>query len=176
MLCAGVYLLTAYPVSAQEADTASVKQVARTHSPNKALIMSAIIPGLGQAYNKKYWKVPIIYGAGGAFVYYLGYYQDKYTKFRTALATGEKGQTYVIDGRQYDFESLKTGQDFYRRYRDLNALGITVIYFLNIVDAMIDAHFFYYDVSDNLTMHIQPAVFNNPGATSSLGFQINLLF
>jgi hypothetical protein len=64
----------------------------------------------------------------------------------------------------------------YRRYRDLNALGIAAIYFLNIVDAMIDANFFYYDVSDNLTMHVQPAVFNNPGATSSLGLQINLLF
>lgn len=176
ILCAGVYLLTAYPVSAQEADTASVKQVAATHTSRRAVIMSAIIPGLGQAYNKKYWKVPIIYGAGGAFAYFLGYYQDKYSKFRSALATGEAGQKYIIDGREYDYESLKTGQDYYRRYRDLNALGITAIYFLNIVDAMIDANFFYYDVSDNLTMHIQPAVFNNPGATSSLGLQINLLF
>jgi hypothetical protein len=176
ILSAGIYLLTPCQVSAQEADTASVKPVNATHNPKKAVIMSAIIPGLGQVYNKKYWKVPIIYGAGGAFVYYLGYYQDKYTKFRTALATGEAGRKYLIDGREYDFESLKSGQDYYRRFRDLNALGITAIYFLNIVDAMIDAHFFYYDVSDNLTMHIQPAVFNNPGATSSLGLQINLLF
>jgi hypothetical protein len=176
ILFAGVYLVAVCPVSAQEADTASVKPLAKTHNPRRAVIMSAIIPGLGQAYNKKYWKVPIIYGAGGAFVHFLGYYQDKYTKFRTALATGEAGQKYVIDGREYDFESLKTGQDYYRRYRDLNALGIAAIYFLNIVDAMIDANFFYYDVSDNLTMHVQPAVFNNPGATSSLGLQINLLF
>ena len=163
-------------MSAQEADTASVKPVVKTHNPNKAVIMSAIIPGLGQVYNKKYWKVPIIYGAGGAFAYYLGYYQDKYTKFRTAYANGKKGQKFVIDGREYDYGSLKTGENYYRRFRDLNALGITAIYFLNIVDAMIDAHFFYYDVSDNLTMHIQPAVFNNPGATSSVGLQINLLF
>jgi hypothetical protein len=164
------------PVSAQEADTASVNPVAKNHNPRKAVFMSAIVPGLGQVYNKKYWKVPIIYGAGGAFVYYLGYYQDKYTKFRTALAHGEKGKKYLIDGREYEYGLLSTGQNVYRRYRDLNALGITAIYFLNIVDAMIDAHFFYYDVSDNLTMHIQPAVFNNPGATSSLGLQINLLF
>jgi hypothetical protein len=176
ILCAGVYLLAVPPVSAQEADTASVKPAAVSHSPSKAVFMSAIIPGLGQAYNKKYWKMPIIYGAGGAFAYFLGYYQHKYTKFRTALANGKEGEKFIIDGREYDYESLKTGQDFYRRYRDLNALGITAIYFLNIVDAMIDAHFFYYDVSDNLTMHIQPAIFNNPGATSSLGLQINLLF
>jgi hypothetical protein len=176
ILFAGVYLFAACPVSAQVADTTSVKPVAKTHSPRKAVFMSAFVPGLGQVYNKKYWKVPIIYGAGGAFAYYLGYYQDKYSKFRTALATGKEGETYKIDGREYEYGSLKTGQDFYRRYRDLNALGITAIYFLNIVDAMIDAHFFYYDVSDNLTMHIQPAVFNNPGATSSVGLQINLLF
>jgi hypothetical protein len=144
--------------------------------------MSAIIPGLGQAYNKKYWKVPIIYGAGGAFAYYLGYYQDKYSKFRTAIETGEEGGTYVIDGRSYAYDRLDAGRDFYRRYRDLNIAGIGLIYFLNIVDAMIDAHFFYYDVSDDLTMHIQPAVLNNPGvfsyhgATSSLGLQINFIF
>jgi hypothetical protein len=176
ILIAGVSLFASCRVSAQEADTASVTPVVRTHSPRKAVIMSAIIPGMGQIYNKKYWKVPIIYGAGGTFVYFLGYYQDKYTKFRTALANGKEGQVFKIDGREYPFGSLETGQNFYRRYRDLNALGITVIYFLNIVDAMIDAHFFYYDVSDNLTMHIQPAIFNNPGATSSLGLQINLLF
>jgi hypothetical protein len=176
ILFAAFFLFASRTVSAQDADTATVKTVAQTHSPRKALIMSAIIPGLGQAYNKKYWKVPIIYGAGGAFAYYLGYYQDKYSKFRTALANGKEGETYKIDGREYAYGSLESGQNFYRRYRDLNALGITFIYFLNIVDAMIDAHFFYYDVSDNLTMHIQPAVFNNPGATSSLGLQINLLF
>jgi hypothetical protein len=175
-LFAGVCLFAVSPVLAQEADTSSVKPVAKNHIPRRAVIMSAIIPGMGQVYNKKYWKVPIIYGAGGAFAYFLGFYQDKYTKFRTALANGKEGETYVIDGKEYDYGSLESGQNWYRRYRDLNALGITAIYFLNIVDAMIDAHFFYYDVSDNLTMHIQPAVFNNPGATSSLGLQINLLF
>jgi hypothetical protein len=168
--------LAVSPVSAQEADTASATPVVKTHSPQKAVIMSIIIPGLGQAYNKKYWKVPIIYGAGGSFAYFLGYYQQKYTKFRTALANGEKGHQYLIDGRLYEYDVLSTGQDIYRRYRDLNILGLSAIYFLNVVDAMIDAHFFYYDVSDNLTMHIQPAVFNNPGATSSLGLQINFLF
>jgi hypothetical protein len=168
-------LFVVYPVSAQDVDTTSVQPAVKSHLPKKAVIMSALVPGLGQIYNKKYWKVPIIYGAGGAFAYFLGYYQDKYTKFRTALADGEEGQQYLIDGRLYDYESLSTGQNFYRRYRDLNVLGLGAIYFLNIVDAMIDAHFFYYDVSDNLTMHIQPAVFNNPGATSSIGLQINFL-
>jgi len=176
ILIAGLYLFSSCPVSAQEADTASVLPVIKTHKPNRAVLMSALLPGLGQAYNKKYWKVPIIYGAGGAFVYFLGYYQDKYTKFRTAYTNGEEGQKYLIDGRLYDYGVLESGVTFYRRYRDLNVFGIGAIYFLNIVDAMIDAHFFYYDVSDNLTMHIQPAVFNNTGSTSSLGLQINFTF
>lgn len=176
ILCAGVCLFVIHPVSAQDADTASVQPVVKTHLPKKAVIMSALVPGLGQIYNKKYWKVPIIYGAGGAFAYYLTYYQGKYSKFRTAYASAEEGQEYDIDGRFYSYKELENGQNVYRRYRDLNVLGISAIYFLNIVDSMIDAHFFYYDVSDNLTMHIQPAVFNNPGSTSSVGLQINLLF
>jgi hypothetical protein len=176
ILCAGVCLFVTAPVSAQDVDTASVKPVVKSHKPNTAVLLSALVPGLGQIYNKKYWKVPIIYGAGGAFAYYLGYYQNKYVKFRTAYTNGKEGQTFVIDGRQYPYESLSNGENFYRRYRDLNVLGLGAIYFLNIVDAMIDAHFFYYDVSDDLTMHIQPAVFNNPGAISSLGLQINFIF
>ena len=154
-----------------------LKPVVKTHKPNRAVLMSALVPGLGQVYNKKYWKIPIIYGAGGAFAYYLGYYQDKYIKFRTALRQRRRrpDRISLTDGNMI-MSSLSTGQDYYRRYRDLNALGITSIYFLNIVDAMIDAHFFYYDVSDDLTMHIQPAVFNTPGATSSLGLQINFSF
>jgi hypothetical protein len=182
ILIAGVCLFYSCPVSAQDADTASVTPVVKNHKPNRAVLMSALVPGMGQIYNKKYWKVPIIYGAGGAFVHYLGYYQDKYTKFRTAIENGEEGGEYLIDGRIYDYDSLDEGRDFYRRYRDLNVAGIGLIYFLNIVDAMIDAHFFYYDVSDSLTMQIQPAVLNSPGfstnygATSSVGLQINFTF
>jgi hypothetical protein len=184
-ICAGVFLFVVSPAAAQEADSvsapktdsAAAKPAVQTHSPNTALIMSAIVPGLGQVYNRKFWKVPIIYAAGGAFIYYVRFNQYKYLKFRTALLQGKQGTPSLIDGQYYPYDILPRGRDYYRRYRDLSVLGLGVIYFLNIVDAMIDAHFFYYDVSDNLTMHIQPALINNPGGyTSSVGFQISIGF
>ena len=172
----GMLLLAVASGAAQEADTSSSKSVVQNHSPRKALLFSAIIPGMGQAYNQKYWKIPIIYGAGGTFAYYVGYNQLKYKKFRDAYVNGKPGDKVLIDGVLYDYDILPRGRDYYRRYRDLSVLGMGFIYFLNIVDAMIDAEFFYYDVSDDLTLHIQPTIFNTPGLTSSVGFRIDIVF
>ncbi len=176
LLLAGFMTLVPFPAHAQERDTISVDTTVRFHSPRKAILYSAICPGLGQVYNKKYWKLPIIYGAGGAFAYYFSFYQLKYEKFRNANDRGNTGEKVLIDGAYYDFDDLARGRDWYRRYRDLNVLGMAAIYFLNIIDAMVDAHFFYYDVSDDLTMKLEPAIIENPGMTASVGFRINLGF
>jgi len=135
-----------------------------------------MVPGLGQFYNHKYWKVPFIYGAGGTFAYFVVFNQDKYKKFRDAIEKGDTGEPVFIDGSYYDFEILPRGRDYYRRNRDLSVLGTAAIYFLNVIDAMIDAHFFYYDVSDDLSFHIQPAMFQSPGFTAAVGFQIDIGF
>jgi hypothetical protein len=172
-------LLAVNQAAAQQSDTIAVKAQVHKHSPRTALIMSLVIPGLGQVYNQKYWKVPIIYGAGGAFAYYIGFNQLKYQKFRNAndtyLKTKIAGRT-LIDGQLYENSRLAAGRDFYRRFRDLSVLGFGVIYFLNAVDAMIDANFFYYDVTDDLSLRIRPTVINSPGLTSSLGFQFDIGF
>jgi hypothetical protein len=175
-LISGLHLAVAVRADASEQDTSSVVTAARKHSPRKAILYSAILPGLGQVYNKKYWKLPIIYGAGGAFAYFVGYNQLKYEKFRNAYVEGTPGEPALIDGIYYEYEILPRGRDYYRRYRDLSVLGVGVIYFLNIVDAMVDAHFFYYDVSDDLTMRLEPAIIENPGMTAAVGFRINLGF
>ena len=176
MAVAGILLLAAQGVMAQDSDTLSAKPAVQNHSPQKALLFSALIPGLGQVYNHKYWKIPFIYGAEGAFAYYVGLNQHKYTKFREAYVNGKQGTKSLIDGQYYDYDILPRGRDYYRRYRDLSVLGLGFIYFLNIVDAMIDASFFYYDVSDDLTLHIQPTIFNTPGLTSSIGLRIDIGF
>lgn len=181
-------LIQHVPVSAQiRTDSATVDTVRpsqgsslRTHSVKKAVIYSLICPGLGQIYNKKYWKIPFIYGAGGAFMYYINYNQDKYKKFRTALFDNRQTQNpAVIDGYEYQYESLENGMNYYRRYRDLSVAGTAAIYLLNVIDAMVDASFFYYDISDDLTMRVEPAVIqniDNIGTTASLGFRINIGF
>ena len=161
---------------AQETDTTAVQAESKLHSPNKATIYSAILPGMGQAYNNKYWKIPIIYGAGGAFAYFISYHHNKYKKFRDAYVDGIPGEPVLIDGRLYDYDDLPRGRDFYRRYRDLNLLGFGVIYFLNIIDAMIDAHFFYYDVSDDLSFSIEPVMMNEVAAPSAIGIKFHIGF
>jgi hypothetical protein len=172
----GLLFVVFFAANAQEQDSSSVKTSVKQHSPQKATLYSALFPGLGQVYNKKYWKLPIIYGAGGAFAYYVGFNQQKYKKFKDALYNGPPDQPALIDGTYYDWDVLENGRDYYRRYRDLSALGVALIYFLNVVDAMVDAHFFYYDVSDDLTMKVEPAIIENPGMTAAVGFRINLGF
>ena len=172
----GSCLLHCTVMHAQDRDTAFVQQEVHDHSPRKATLYSVLLPGLGQVYNQKYWKVPIIYGAGGAFAYFVGFNQVKYKKFRDAYVNGEPGTPALIDGQYYDYEILPRGRDYYRRYRDLSALGFGAIYLLNIVDAMIDASFFYYDVSDDLSLQIQPVILENSDMTATLGVGIRIGF
>jgi hypothetical protein len=162
-------------------DTISADSVsARKHTPRQAVIYSLIFPGLGQIYNKKYWKIPFIYGAGGTFLYYINYNQLKYKKFREALFDQATTKESVeIDGYLYPYANLEQGRDYYRRYRDLSVAGLAAIYLLNVIDAMVDAHFFNYDISDDLSMKVEPAVMQNiglVGPTASVGFRINIGF
>ena len=176
ILFTGMLFMAASKTYSQEPDSVSVNDTLKKHNPRKAWLYSLFVPGLGQVYNQKYWKVPIIYGAGGALAYLVVFNQDKYKKFREAYDQGDTGELVFIDGSYYEYEILERGRDYYRRNRDLSALGTAAVYFLNVIDAMIDAHFFYYDVSDDLSLHVQPAVFKNPGFTAAIGFQIDIGF
>jgi hypothetical protein len=164
---------------AQQPDSAILQSRIRAPSPKKAIAYSAILPGMGQIYNHKYWKVPIIYGAGGALVYFVGFWQNKYTKFRDAIELGsnqDNPEPVIIEGRTYNYEDLKRPLNGYRRYRDLCVLGFGAVYALNIIDAMIDAHFFYYDISNDLSLRIEPAVMNGPDANAVFGLGLQLGF
>ncbi len=183
LTCAVVFLLFQEVAIAQVKDSSSAKMDSlsvvernRKHNPNTALIMSAVLPGLGQAYNNKYWKIPIIYGAGGAFVYYIGYNNIQYKKFRDAYELSDGKNKIEVDGRLLDHETLFRGERYYERWRNISVFGLGLVYLLNMIDAMIDAHFFYYDVSDDLTMRIHPALLNEHGMTAAIGVQINFGF
>jgi hypothetical protein len=177
---AGVLLCLAVPIRSQPADS-TIPDTSRTftvhkHSPRAAVILSMAIPGLGQVYNHKYWKVPIIYGAGGAFAYFAGFNQLKYKKFRRALVDTPVGSQALIDGQYYPQEVLANGENYYRRYRDISVFGVGLIYFLNIIDAMVDAQFYYFDVSDNLALRIRPTMNTGPGLMASMGIGITIRF
>jgi len=120
-------------------------------APSKAAFYSAIVPGLGQAYNKKYWKIPIIYGALGTGIYSYVTNNTKYHRYRDAYISRLSGYPNN-DLSNLDNERLIAGQKFYQKNRDLSLLVTVGIYILNIVDANIDAHLIQFNVSENLSV------------------------
>ena len=118
------------------------------------------MPGLGQAYNKKYYKIPIIYAGLGGFGYLFVKNNMQYNNYKNALILSQdtavnKGY-YSVDGIKYSTTQLQTQKLYYKKFRDLGVIGMGIIYLLNIIDANVDGHLQTFDVSDNLSLHIQP--------------------
>ncbi|OFX69194.1 MAG: hypothetical protein A2X12_11485 [Bacteroidetes bacterium GWE2_29_8] len=132
--------------------------IINTHSPHKATIYSLIIPGGGQIYNKKYWKLPIIYAGFGALAYFISVNSKEYNNFKTAY----KNRTNNVNDKyeNYSLENLRQFKNYYRGNIELSIMLSGVLYFLNVIDANVDAHFFYYDVSEDLTINIRPELRN----------------
>lgn len=120
-------------------------------APAKAAFYSGILPGLGQAYNKKYWKIPLVYGAIGTSLYFYNSNNKKYHEFRDEY----KDRLAGITNPKYSYldkDRLIRAQKFYQRNRDLSLLITCAFYVLNIVDANVDAHLGQFNVSNNLTL------------------------
>jgi len=146
------------------------------HSTSKACIFSAIIPGLGQAYNKKYWKIPILYAGFTGLGYLAVLNHASYAKYKNALMIRNDGNANTIDEYEnvYSDDNLSLLVDIYRRDRDLCYIGIFAVYLLNIVDATVDAHLYNFDVSDNLSMKWSPQLYIEPfSKTAIAGISIN---
>ncbi len=161
----------------QETNEASDTVIIKHHSPRKAILFSAVIPGLGQIYNGKIWKVPILIGGEGAAIYSYNYYQNRYKKVLNFLRDSVDNQfVYEVYGRPLSGYNLERARDFYRKYRDYSMLFIVGIYVLNIVDALVDAHFFEYDISDDLSLNFQPLYIATEPKNGGLGLNICLRF
>jgi len=120
---------------------------------NKTALMSAIVPGLGQINNKKYWKLPILYGASGVLIYFIHSNNVEYKKFKNALILrNDKDSLTVDDYPRYTNEDLTVRKDYYRRNRDLSYIFAGVLYTLNIIDAYVDSQLMNFDVGDNLSI------------------------
>ncbi len=143
-------------------------------APAKAAFYSAIVPGLGQAYNKKYWKIPIVYGAMGTSLYYYSWNNKKYHEFRDVYKNRLAGNTN--DKYQYlDDSRLITAQRFYQRNRDISILLTTAFYVLNIIDANVDAHLLQFNVNDNLTLNPNLEL-NQNNYKTNVGLALNYTF
>lgn len=175
---------------AQEAATAHGSDFRKTHSPHKASIYSAVLPGLGQAYNRKYWKIPIVYGGFAGLGYLVSINTTEYRLAKDAFVYVSTGADYPTENKyvgRYSETDLISIRDYYRRNVELSWILTGVWYLLNIVDATVDAHFFDYDISDNLSLQVEPSVqpshpiTNVSGAAATImspvvGVSINLKF
>lgn len=157
-------------------------------SPKKAVWMAVAFPGLGQIYNRKYWKLPILYGGFMACTYaitwnnknltdYSQAYKDimssdpeKNNSWQNFLPVGADPKDYINSTTFQD--QLKRTKDFYRRYRDLSIIITVGIYVLSIVDAYVDAQLFDFDISPDLSMQVVPSM-EGPTPYSSRTYGVN---
>ena len=150
--------------------------------PARASLYSALLPGLGQAYNGDYWKIPIFYGGLALCGYCWGMNQQQYKRYKNLyIEAASPDSSY--EGH-LTLENIKWYRDSYRRYRDYSIIATALVYALNIVDANVFAHFNNFDISDDITLNVEPAVIQPvttaPAAgnyyTQGFGLQMNLKF
>lgn len=144
------------------------------HSPKKAAIMSALCPGLGQIYNRKYWKLPIIYLSMGGLVYGFGFNQKEFSYYREVLRFRYDDDPATIDPLpQYSDAAIVTFKNDYQRYRDLCVIGFSAVYLLQVIDAAVDGHLYTFDVGPDLSLNWQPQFIPANGQTAyGIGLRI----
>ena len=152
--------------------------------PARASFYSALLPGLGQAYNGDYWHIPIYYGGFMISGYCWAFNQKQYKRYRRIYREIGEG-TYT---GHVTAENAVWFRDYYRRNRDYSVLATTLIYILNIIDANVFAHFKHFDISDDITFNVQPAViapevpttglytYNPAYGSAKLGFTMDITF
>jgi hypothetical protein len=189
---------------AAQADTLIFRETKkqRVVSPIKATMLAAAFPGMGQIYNRKYWKIPIVYAGFGALGYsivfntqnfntYLSGYQDLTDDIAETNSYADllKNTPYTpeqidkaLGSDEYDpqiaawiEDQLKNAVYYYRRYRDLSYIGVALWYIITIVDANVDASLADFDVGDNLSINIEPVALHTMGS-SGFGMGIRLTF
>lgn len=155
----------------------------KAHSPRKAALRSAILPGLGQIYNKKYWKLPIVYGGlgicGGIFFYNLGNYKDTRFAYRVKYNMRVNGTDSALYPQIKDNlkplseESLRYYRNQFRRDIDFSVLVFILLWGLNVVDAAVDAHLKSFDVSPDLSFRFKPG-YSEMAKTNGLNFVLQI--
>jgi len=155
--------------SAQSVDTQP-----KPHSPRKATLLSTFLPGAGQIYNRKYWKLPIVYGGMGLSIYYLDRNIKDVRYFKDNLIALQDDDPNTVDETGLGAANLQTVIDQRKSWRDWSYVALFAVYGLQILDASVDAHLFYFDVDEDLTLNVLPYV--DPTTAPSAGVFMALHF
>ena len=164
-------------------------------NPKRAMWLAVVLPGAGQIYNRKYWKLPIVYGGFMGCIYAWRWnnqmYRDYSQAYMDIMDDDPTTQSYnqflhlgaeVTDANKARYQNLfKKRKDYYRKYRDLSIFCLIGVYALSIIDAYVDASLSQFDISKDLSLKIEPSVINgksgsNPLKSSALGLQCSLNF
>ncbi|MDR1372235.1 MAG: DUF5683 domain-containing protein [Dysgonamonadaceae bacterium] len=165
---------------------------------NKSMLFSAVFPGLGQIYNRKYWKLPLVYGSFLGCTYAILWNQTQFTGYRQAYRDFIDDDINTVSWKNYispalgysdntsewkDSDvswfqnTLKRKRDYYNHYRDMSILVSIGIYAVWIVDAYVDAQLFDFDIGPDLSMKIEPAIFEKTNISSRMfGLQLSMIF
>lgn len=171
-----------------------------TRDPLKATMLAFAFPGLGQIYNRKYWKIPLVYAGFGGVIYAIGFnsshyndYMKAYQDFTDKIPETDSYARFVrgMEPSEYDpvkfpkdakeanaswvRDGLLKNVDYYKRYRDLSYIGLAAWYLISALDANVDASLFNYDISDNLDMSLAPMQISSPefiGAGLNVSFKV----
>jgi hypothetical protein len=166
-----------------------IKSTMRILNPKKAAMYSAVLPGLGQIYNRKAWKVPILYAGIGATAYGIWWNDKYYTQYRNAfidlsdsdpnsnrhLDVLPPGADYVANKDYYD-STIEKKMNSYRRDRDLVIIVMVGVYVLNIIDANVDAHLSDFDISPDLSMNVSPVLMQDYTGFKNTTLGLSLTF
>lgn len=167
--------------SAKESNTVEEKQKKEKpdfssipKNPRKATLLSALLPGAGQVYNGKIWKVPILYAGFMTDIYFINFNNKRYETFREALFAFDAGESNQFPSLNRN--SLVRNVDYWRQNRDMTILLLVGIYALNLVDANVDAHLSGFDISDDLALKIEPGATGLSAYTAPYGITLKLQF
>ncbi|MBK7712014.1 MAG: hypothetical protein IPJ37_14390 [Bacteroidales bacterium] len=182
-------------------DTLSVIKPQKQHfkaEPLKATMLAVALPGAGQIYNRKFWKIPVVYAGFGALFYTAGFngknyttYMKAYQDFTDAIPQTDSylklipdnpedydpvlhPDTYDPSSASYYQDGLLRMVDYYKRYRDLSYIGIAAWYLISILDANVDASLFDFDVTDNLDLSLAPVLMPLPGGYTGAGLSASI--
>lgn len=143
-------------------------------SPKKAALLALACPGLGQIYNKKYWKLPIVYGAMGGTIFWLARQAKKLKQYNGYILAKESGGTLPANIASYSKDEIIYYRDNYRKNTQLAAFATFFVWGLSIVDATVDAHMRGFDISDDLSMKITPKIgIQNEQMVTGINFKFN---
>ena len=151
-----------------------INKEVKVHSAKKATILSAVLPGAGQIYNKKYWKLPLVIGGLGTSIYFISSNSSSFKQFRAERAYRFQNPGLTRDPELVNASDalLLSQEDQFRQWRDLSYVITGLVYVLNIIDANVDAHLFNFDVDEDLTINWQPSLRiienNTPAPTLSI--------